>query len=436
MKKISCLRAVLGLILTIAIPSIAQSSDLLDTLLGNGAITEKQYRELGGTVGSGAAPATGASGENVSVSSGGGLSGRSPDGASAFRLRGRLQLDAASYDGGEFGGEEPGNGTEVRRARLSLQGRSWNDWEYELEMDFGEDEPELVDAFIRYIGNDFWAFRVGHIKEPFSLEEQTGNVNLTFMERALPNTFAPDRNFGVDAQSFGDNWTVAIGLFGEGADDLNAQDEGHAVTARATYAPLLTEARLLHFGASTTMRRTNNDNELRLRERPESHISNVRYVNTDDMSDVKEYSAYGLEFATVAGPFSLQTEYIIASVERDMGLSDLEFDGYYVYVSWILTGESRTYRDRKGEFGSVVPNSIVGSGGTGAWELGWRLSHMDLNDEDIVGGEETNQTLGLNWYATPNVRFMFNYIHVESEQDNGNDNEDLDIFQARAQLVF
>lgn len=437
MNKSPLTKTVLALILSVSGIPVVHASDLLDTLLGNGAITEKQYRELGGTEGSGqSAVPPGSAGQNVSVSNTGGINGRSSDGSATFRLRGRVQVDAASYDGGEFGGEEPNNGTELRRARLSLQGRTWNDWEYELEMDFGEDEPEVVDAFVRYIGNDFWSFRVGHIKEPFSLEEQTGNVNITFMERALPNVFAPDRNVGFDAQTFGDNWTFVIGLFGEGADDGEDDGEGYGISTRATFAPVIRENRLLHFGASTTMRSTNDVDELRFRARPESHISDVRYANTDDMSDVKEYSAYGLEFATVSGPFSLQSEYIAATVDRNMGLPELEFDGYYIYVSWVLTGESRTYRDRKGEFGGITPAKIVGKGGAGAWELGLRLSHLDLNDEDIVGGEQTNQTIGLNWYATPNIRFMINYINVESELDSGQDNEDLDILQARAQLVF
>ncbi len=429
-------KAAVAMLLFVATAPAVHGSDLLDTLYINGVITEEQYKELRGADSSGQATLPPAYGQNVNVSNTGGINGRSSDGAATFRLRGRVQADLASYDGGEFDGAEPGNGTELRRARLTLQGRTWNDWEYELEMDFGEDEPEVVDAFIRYIGNDLWSFRFGHIKEPFSLEEQTSNVHITFMERGLPNVFAPDRNMGIDAQTFGDNWTFVAGLFGEGADDEDEMDEGYGVTARATYAPVLRERRLVHLGVSTTNRRTSDENELRFRARPESHISDVRYVNTGRMSDVKEYSAVGLEFATTMGPFSLQSEYIVAEVERDMDLPSLEFDGYYIYLSWILTGESRTYRDRKGEFGGITPKSIVGNGGSGAWEVGLRSSHLDLNDEDIDGGEETNHTLGLNWYATPNVRFSFNYITVESEDGSGQDNEDLDIIQARAQLIF
>lgn len=76
----------------------------------------------------------------------------------------------------------------------------------------------------------------------------------------------------------------------------------------------------------------------------------------------------------------------------------------------------------------------------GAWEVAARLSYLDLNDGgDIKGGQETNLTLGLNWYLNPNLRLMFNYIraHVENRGtsppvDKGNAN----IFQTRLQFAF
>lgn len=440
MNIMTCALATLVLGVCISSPSVVHASNLLDTLLENGAITQKQYEELGRQQQEQKFNVPAASGQKVIVNTTGGLSGRSPDGTSTFRLRGRLQLDAAFYDDGAFDDNgdivKPGNGTEVRRAFLSLEGRVWNDWEYELEMDFGENEPELIDAFIRYIGAESWDFRIGHIKEPFSLEEQTSNTNITFLERALPNEFAPERNFGIDAQTYGDNWSIATGIFGEQADDKKEQDEGVAITGRATYAPILEESSLIHLGASVTYRHTGDEKEVRFRARPESHISDVRYVNTGKINGVDDLSSYGVEFVMIYGSFSVQGEYIATRLFREEGASDLDFDGYYLYGSWVLTGESRSYRDRKGEFSSITPRSIVGKGGAGAWELGLRYSHLDLNDEEIIGGTESNQTLGLNWYATPNIRFMFNIIHVESEQDDGVDNEDTDIFQARTQLVF
>lgn len=50
-------------------------------------------------------------------------------------------------------------------------------------------------------------------------------------------------------------------------------------------------------------------------------------------------------------------------------------------------------------FGRVKPKSVVGKGGHGAWELAARYSSIDLTDSGIDGGEESDLTLGVNWYA-------------------------------------
>jgi phosphate-selective porin OprO/OprP len=70
--------------------------------------------------------------------------------------------------------------------------------------------------------------------------------------------------------------------------------------------------------------------------------------------------------------------------------------------------------------------------------VGLRLSHVDLNDKRIKGGEETNFTAGLNWYLTQNTRLMFNYIRalVEDRPDRQIDDGRAHIVQARFQIAY
>jgi phosphate-selective porin OprO/OprP len=418
--------------------AIAEETDLLETLLKNKAITEKQYEQLRRqeqlskqqksspqSVGS----------QDVVVTTKGGLQGRTRDGRFSFLIGGRLMFDGAWYSKDK---RELGSGSEVRRARIDLEGHVWNDWGYRFEADFAENEVELKDNYIEYRGFEPLRIRTGHIKESFSLEEQTSSKYITFMERALPNTLVPERSLGINARTYRDTWTFGTGFFGEGADDKNDSDgeidEGYGISARGTYTPWVKPTQLIHLGASVSYRKTGDDNAVRIRERPESHITSVRFVDTDDIENVDAMLGLGVEAAGVYGPFSLQGEYIRTSLDRDTGAPDLDFDGYYVYGSWLVTGESRSYRHKIGEFGRIKPRGIVGIGGIGAWEVALRYSNLDLTDGNFDGGKEHNITFGVNWYATPNIRAMANYIRVDSEKEGVKDNPD--IVQVRAQVDF
>ncbi len=99
-----------------------------------------------------------------------------------------------------------------------------------------------------------------------------------------------------------------------------------------------------------------------------------------------------------------------------------------MFASWFLTGESRNYRVKGGDFGHVKPKRE-----TGAFELALRLSRLDLNDGPVTGGRETNTTLGLNWYFRRNFRLMANYIHVVTDDEEA---MNVNVLQFRAQANF
>jgi phosphate-selective porin OprO/OprP len=56
------------------------------------------------------------------------------------------------------------------------------------------------------------------------------------------------------------------------------------------------------------------------------------------------------------------------------------------------------------------------------WQVGLRYEGIDLDDGTVLGGEENNLTLGVNWYWHTNFKFMANYVRVESERRGVEDN--------------
>ena len=419
--------------------AIAGSSDMLElikVLRDNGTISQAQYQQLSQAMQKTAAKKAEEEKKDVKLRlDRGGLRGSTEDGQFSFRVGGRVQADAAFYDEDE---NDLGDGTELRRARIGVRGKAFGDWGYKVELDFA-DGAEIRDGYVAYNGFDDTSIKVGNFKEPFSLEELTSSNHTTFMERALPNTFAPGRRIGIGASTHGSGWTAAAGVFGEefDTDTDNEGDEGWGASGRVTYAFKSSDTNLVHVGASGFYRNLDDDEQFRIRQRPESSLTNVRFVDTGTIDYVDDVRGLGIEGAAMFGPASIQGEYITTSLERSMsGLDDLDFDGFYIFGSYVLTGESRSYSSKSAKFGGIKPN-----GSMGAWEVALRYSSLDLTDGSVSGGEADQWTFGLNWYPNANTRVMANYVLVDNDEDadeNGGliGNDDPSVFQVRVQAHF
>jgi len=364
----------------------------------------------------------------------------SADGAFRLGAGGRIMVDGAQFR--EDGPRRLGDGTEVRRARIFLEGRLLHDWAFKGQYDFAGGEASINDLYLRYTGFDRLDVTLGHFREPFSLQDQTSSKYLTFMERALPDAFAPGRNLGVAASAHGviaeGGWSATAGVFGEGADDAGDRDEGFGATGRITFAPVAVADRFAHVGVAAGYRDLGDVETLRLRTRPEAHATSTRLVDTGTLRGAEDLVRYGFEAALGFGPVSVQGEYMMTDVNVS-GASDLDFDGWYVQGSWLLTGETRRYSARGGKFERLHPSRSLGHGGVGALEVGLRWSGIDLSDEGVSGGEERNFTAGINWYANPNVRVMANYVRVLDLEDTGlgaADAAEPSVLQLRAQVDF
>ena len=312
---------------------------------------------------------------------------------------------------------EQEDGVEFRRARIYFSGLIYDNIEYKLQLDFEGGDADFKDAYLALTDFPLGKLQIGHFKEPFSLEELTSSKYLTFLERALPNALAPSRNTGfmLHKTYSEERMTTAIGLFRDTDSYGEDQDDGgYNVTGRITALPIYKDkgASLLHLGAAYSNRKP--DDSYSFDASPEAHLADD-FVDTGSILGDR-VELLGLEAAWVKGPFSLQSEYIMADAGRFTG-SDVHFDGYYVQASYFLTGEHRRYKTTEGAFSRVKPkeNYSRTSGGTGAWEAKARYSGLDLDDSNITGGELDNITVGLNWYLNPNTRVMWDYVHADKE---------------------
>ncbi|HPR64757.1 MAG TPA: porin [Thermoanaerobaculia bacterium] len=361
-----------------------------------------------------------AGGQDLTVSWDRGLKLTSEDKSFELKIGGRLQNDWTFFSADQSVEEISGNledGSEFRRAYLTIAGTMYGNIEFKAEYDFAGGDADFKDVYLglkKVFGHA--GLRIGHFKEPFSLEEQTSDNYITFLERAMPiEAFVPSRNVGFMLHQADNRFTYGVGIFKD-ADDYgtpadNVSESTWAVTGRVagTLYDKDEGKSLLHLGLAYTSREPAGDS-VRIRTRPEIHLMPSRLVDTHAMN-ADGFDVLGTEIALVQGPFSMQGEYMLASVDLMDGDS-VDFTGYYVFVSYFLTGESRPYR--KGSFDRVSPaQNFTPGGGSGAWEVALRYSSMDLNDGPVSGGKEDNLTLALNWYLNPNTRLMLNYVNAD-----------------------
>lgn len=372
-----------------------------------------------------------------------GLTVESADGDFKFKVGGRIHVDSALFDEDKT---NLGSGSELRRARLKISGTVWRAWDYKLEMDFAKGKVKPTDVWIAYRGFNPFSITVGHQKEPFSLSTMTSSNAQVFQERALNNALVTERNLGIVFGTYGTgiydtHWTANGGFFGEDFARDKDNNEGYGVSGRVTFAPIATTTRVLHLGLSGKWRTPNSNHTLRFQAKPESDIASVHLVDTGVISHVNDFTQLGAEFSALRGPLSLDAEYIRTDINRSHGSSNPSFDGWYVQASYFLTGESRVYNPKVGHYEMPIPESIVGEGGIGAWEIAARYSTLDLENSGIRGGKERNITLGINWWATQNIMFRANYVRAMTDPNSNQvqfkgAKEDINIFMVRAQLAF
>ncbi len=386
-----------------------------------------------------------------------------------FHVGGRVQNDwgwFAPDDALEPRGWSDGAG--FRRLRVRADGTAWEVVTWNAEVDFANSTPRVTDTYMEIIQLPFVGnFRAGHFYEPFSLENWGVSDNwITFIERApVIDALDPERNVGMILHNtaFDQRMFWAIGVYRPNSEDSGfAEDSGdgeYSYTGRLTFNPIYeADGRCwVHFGGAYSFRSVlpipagtianpEGDNP-RFRTRIPVRTRGTTFVNAERVIDTGNIIAdsiqlYNVQAAAAFGPLSVQGEIIRAQVDnwvRGDQFRDPAFWGYYVYVSYFLTGEHRPYNRRIAGIGMPVPHEpffLVRSGepgdrhtlfGSGAWEVALRYGHLDLGSPDInlidtaagpiprtsdFQGHINDITLGLNWYLNPNFRIMWNYVYA------------------------
>jgi len=440
----------------------------------------------------------------VKVSLTNGVKFETRDGNFTTEIHGRMQVDSQenvnqqlhnSFVSGTGAPLALDNSVGIRRARLSMEGTVYKDTDYKFEYDFARAgmvggtgatvantqntslAGGITDAFARYNFNKKLSVKLGSFKEPLTLEDTTSDIQTSFIERSMAvNAFVDNLNIfkvGIGANYSADRWLVATALQTQGPGAMNgatsyvqptvnsqsgAGNTSWELNGRVAGTPwMASPTQLLHvggWGSYTSVNNNINGNGslanggvafgTQMGNMDRTNILTTGNLSASATQLATAYNRFGAETAVVLGPFSAQAEYLQTNVSGN-GYSNNSMGGYYGYVTYFVTGESRNYVTKTGAFDRVKPkHNFDMKGGMGAWELLAGFDELNLKSGDkINGGSAELGKLGINWYFNPRVRLNTNYVHAFNINTTGMsgtgapaafNNAKLDMIESRIQL--
>jgi phosphate-selective porin OprO/OprP len=333
-------------------------------------------------------------------------------------LRVRLHVDWRDFDP-ELGE----NDLEFRRARVALEGRLYDDLEYEFDADLRDEQRPWRDVYVNYRRFRAAEIQVGRFKIPFGLDQNTGVFNLNFVERSLIGTeLSPARDRGVMVHGRIAKDTVAYqtGVFRRDGDSTRFAGPSVDGTwaGRVELTPWENTKgpfRSAHVALNATSGSLFEGlYGMRGRTLSGTTFAEPYYVKGRRLR-------LGADTRWTPGPISVQAEYIRVSDERNgQGLGDVDLpdaiaQGWYVSGTWALTGE-----DKGG--GGLEPSRPFPTKGPGALELAARFEELRFGSAgtggeppfsnpraaNILPNRDRILTVGVNWYLNPFGRVTIN----------------------------
>jgi phosphate-selective porin OprO and OprP len=381
----------------------------------------------------------------------------SADGRRSLALGGLMQFDMGGY----FQNVNPNtefphlnNGVNLRRGRLYFLG-TFDHFTANITPDFG-DRPDgvvsLFEANVNYIGIKPLTFTVGYYHPWVSLDDATNPANELFLERpGIVNVYrrlaAGIARASLGANAATEDYFASAYVTGPrfGAQQptlLNGEQLG--LVGRLAVRPYRDDDWNLHAGVSGQMvfrpdvtasgtpgvSRTTLDFGVDA----ELEIDFNQLVNTGSLS-ASGANAYGGALGASWRNFLVMSEFYQINVNQSklpgVPSPTLGFNGGYVDLAWVLTGEPIPYNITRAAWSRPKPAHpfSVGDGGIGAWEIAARYSALNLDSNvipgvpqsvtgGVYGGQQQVASVALSWYPNDWLRFMLQFQHTNINKLN------------------
>jgi phosphate-selective porin OprO/OprP len=365
----------------------------------------------------------------------------------------RLQIGLLAHADGRFAFDDSANAITdtflFRRLRPNLRGRLARRFEFYFNPDVAGGTLVLQDAYFDTIFAPVFRIRVGKGKTPFGLERLHPGSNLTFFDRALPTALVPNRDIGI--QVLGDVSsglvTYLAGVMNGVADGASADidiNDGKDVAGRLLVRPFAHAkgSRLagLGVGIAGTRGKQSGAGALPSFRTPEMLQPFFQYGNAVADGVRTRYSPQGFYYYKAFGGFA---EYVHTKMPVRKGTvrNAVEHQAWQIAGSYVITGEAATDSSA-----GVKPkaNFDVSRGHLGAFQIVARYHVLSVDESALLfdlaapGSSRKAEawTAGINWYLTPNFRYVVNVERTVFDDDASGPRKAENGLAFRAQVNF
>jgi len=352
----------------------------------------------------------------------GGLIFSTPDGSTKLTVHGYIQGQNRMFDSNMNG--ENVDAFLFRKIRPLFEGTLFNAIDFRFMPDFGQNQPQIQEAYLELKTLPFAKVRVGKFKVPVGLEALRQDRELTFIERSSASDLVPLRYEGVQLSGsiLSDSISYAGGYFNGSNDGANGVftrwAQGNEGAGRLFLKPFVTTGVSLIQGFGIGV--AGSSGSLR---------GTIPGLKTASQSTFFKYSSKVVADGThtrivpqayyYAGPVGLMGEYVVSSqdVANKSVRGTLTNDAWQFTASVVVTGEKNSYE------GIRPRNSFEHTKGfrrLGAVELAVRTSQVRIDkgafplfaSPKTAPQQATEFGVGVNWLLNRFVKISNDFEHT------------------------
>jgi phosphate-selective porin OprO/OprP len=367
----------------------------------------------------------------------------------------------------------PGSGIDgiyLPRQRIFFDGNITKRIEYELSINRGLSNLNLLNAYINIHFDDRFQLRFGRFFTPLPYDQYAiSNYWLLTPERSLFTTnVGLNRQFGLKAWGYllDERVDYAAGLFNGSRNSFENPDGAMDFVGYLNARPFqesesFSLLRFLNLGTSVAFGHQN-QTPVPVAFRigagsPDTNIpgaATVPFLILDqgviergDRLLGSVHAAYFHNSLSLIGEW--QYGFGSYATPTQASSTRVPFAGYYVAGGYFLTGEHVERRTRVYPRHPLIPTGSGQERGWGAWELTGRYSRLSVGDEIFTGGfadpslwsdAASTTELGLNWYWNEYIKIYAFWLHGQFgdpiQSSPGVFLDDADMFWLRFQLYY